>query len=69
MLTTSKPSKPKIKTPERNVKINSDIVFCAEYDPLRAIARVNKDIQMGKNNIHASKTRKFCFNDSGCSPE
>jgi hypothetical protein len=69
MLTTSKPSEPKIKTPERNVKIKSDTVFCAVYDPIRAIARVNKDIQTGKNNIHASKTRKFCFIESGCSPE
>jgi hypothetical protein len=30
--------------------------------------RANKDIVRGKNNIHPSKTRKLCFNESGCSP-
>jgi hypothetical protein len=68
MLTTSKPSKPKMKTPERKVKIKSVTVLCTVNDPIRAIARVNKDIQTGKNNIHASRTRRFCFNESGCSP-
>jgi hypothetical protein len=57
-----------MKTPERNVKITSINIFCTGYDPITVIARVIKDIPMGKNNIHASRTRRLCFNESGCSP-
>jgi hypothetical protein len=57
-----------MKTPERKVKITSITILCMENDPITAIARVNKDIQTGKNNIHASTTRRLCLKESGCSP-
>src|SRR5918911_933305 len=68
ILTTITPSRPKIKTPERNESTSSSINFDNVNDTDSVINSVQRDIDRGKSSAQTAITRRPCLRERGSSP-